>query len=68
MTFATDFWPLFWTIIGSAAVLTVLVTLLVATFTPAWFGSQRHDGPAQLAPAHRPAGAEYPATRHSEAA
>lgn len=34
LTFAADFWPLFWTIAGSGAVLTVLVTLAVATYSP----------------------------------
>lgn len=48
MTYAAGFWPLFWTIIGSGMLLTVLATLLVATFSPAWFG-------------HRPASPPRPA-------
>ena len=34
LTYAADFWPLFWTIIGSGAVLTVLVTLAIAMYSP----------------------------------
>jgi hypothetical protein len=47
LTYATDFWPLFWTIIGSGAALTVLLSVLVAIFSPTWFQSRRHQ-PAQL--------------------
>jgi hypothetical protein len=31
LTFATDFWPLFWTVLGSAAALAVLCTVMIAT-------------------------------------
>jgi hypothetical protein len=31
MVFATYFWPLFWTVIGVGAVVTVIVSLFVAT-------------------------------------
>ena len=63
LSFASDFWPLFWTIIGAAALLTVLASLLVAVFSPEWFRSRRHQPagpPARLAarqagPAHRAA-------------
>ncbi|HZR51922.1 MAG TPA: hypothetical protein VFB06_20705 [Streptosporangiaceae bacterium] len=34
LTYAADFWPLFWTIVGSGAVLTVLLTLGIATYSP----------------------------------
>jgi hypothetical protein len=37
---APDFWPLFWAITGGAALVTVLLSLLVATFSPEWF--RRH--------------------------
>jgi hypothetical protein len=30
LTFATDFWPLFWTLLGGAAALTVLCSVLIA--------------------------------------
>jgi len=43
LSFASDFWPLFWTITGTAALLTVLVSLLVAVFSPEWFRSRRHQ-------------------------
>ena len=54
MTYAADFWPLFWTIVGGGAVLTVLLSLLVATFSPSWFarsGRNQAASPAQLRPA-----------------
>lgn len=44
LTFATDFWPLFGTIVGAGALLTVLLTLVVAKYTP---GHSRH---AELIP------------------
>jgi len=31
LTYAANFWPLFWAVLGGGAVLTVLLTLLVAT-------------------------------------
>lgn len=34
LTYAADFWPLFWTIAGSGAALTVLLTLAVARYSP----------------------------------
>ena len=34
LSFAADFWPLFWTIIGGGALVTVLLSLLVGTFSP----------------------------------
>ena len=64
-TYAADFWPLFWTIIGGGAVLTVLLTLMVATFSPSSWSSRRrrpvlvrvaarghdHEAPARLSKA-----------------
>jgi hypothetical protein len=47
LTFATDFWPLFGTIVGAGALLTVLLTLVVAKYTP---GHSRHFGQAELIP------------------
>ena len=32
LTFATDFWPLFWAAIGTGAALTVLCSLMLAPF------------------------------------
>ena len=55
LNYASDFWPLFWIITGSGAVLTALACLLVATFSPSWF---THDGrPAPVIRLHpaRPA-------------
>jgi hypothetical protein len=34
LTYAADFWPLFWTIVGSGAALTVLVTLAIGLLWP----------------------------------
>jgi hypothetical protein len=46
LTYASDFWPLFWTVLGGGLVLTVLASLLVATFSPEWFRSRREPTPA----------------------
>jgi hypothetical protein len=54
LTYAADFWPLFWAIVGGGAVLTVLMSLLVATFSPSWFGRpgrKQAGSHAQLTPA-----------------
>lgn len=59
MTFAANFWLVFWTVIGGGALLTVLAVLLVAAFP-------RH-GHAELATVHQ-AHAGYETGRHSEAA
>ena len=59
LTYASDFWPLFWTIIGGGALLTVLAVLLVAAFP-------RH-GHAELATVHQTR-AGYETGRHSKAA
>jgi len=70
LSFAADFWPLFWTIIGGAALVTVLLSLLVATFSPTWFRShQRHQPtltPAE--PAEQQAGHHYRASQEAKAA
>jgi len=58
LSFASDFWPVFWTVIGGAALLTVALSLLVALFSPAWFRPRRRQQPAPTAlrPAARQAG------------
>jgi hypothetical protein len=33
LTFATDFWPLFWTAVGSGAAVTVLCSWMLAPFS-----------------------------------
>ena len=70
LSFAADFWPLFWTILGGAALVTVALSLLVATFSPTWFRSHRRHQhvltPAE--PAGRPAGHAYQARRDAKAA
>jgi len=70
LSFAADFWPLFWTIIGGAALVTVVLSLLVATFSPTWFRShQRHQPtrtPAELA--DRRAGHDDQAGQEAKAA
>jgi hypothetical protein len=37
LSFASDFWPLFWTIIGSGALLTMLICVGIATCEPTWY-------------------------------
>ena len=37
LSFAPDFWPLFWTVLGGGALVTAVLSLLAATFSPAWF-------------------------------
>jgi hypothetical protein len=70
LSFAADFWPLFWVITGGAALVTVVLSLLVATFSPAWFRShQRHQPsrtPAELA--GQRAGHDYRDRREAKAA
>jgi len=70
LNFAADFWPLFWTIIGAGALVTVVLSLLVATFSPTWFRShQRHQPTLTLAePGEQHAGHDYQAGREAKAA
>jgi len=52
LSYASDFWPLFWIIAGSGALLTALACLLVATFSPSWFKHHHHVAPlTELHPA-----------------
>ena len=60
ITLAADFWPLLWTLIGAGALLTALLCLLTATFSPAWFGTRHTFRPAVPLPG-RPA---RPSRRH----
>jgi hypothetical protein len=70
LSIATDFWPLFWTIIGGAALLTGLLSVLIATISPA--GSRPRRRPelalAPVRPADRPAGPVHQPDRGSRAA
>ena len=70
LTLATDFWPLFWTIIGGAALLTVLLSALIATISPAAIRPRRGPGLALATaqPADRPAGSGYRPHRDTRAA
>jgi hypothetical protein len=75
LSFASDFWPVFWTIFGGAVLLTVLLSLLVATFSPAWFRPrQRHQPtlataePTAERPAGPRAGRDYQPDRAAKAA
>lgn len=46
LSFASDFWPLFWIIIGGGAALTVASSIIVATFRPSRLrlsGPRRHE-------------------------
>jgi hypothetical protein len=62
LSFAADFWPLFWAIMGAGALVTVALAVLIATLSPA--GSRPHRGhrlpatPAELA--ERQADPGYP--------
>ncbi len=55
LSFASDFWPLFWTIIGTGALLTVLMCIAVATFRPAWFRWHESGTVHHLPRRHAPA-------------
>jgi hypothetical protein len=70
LSFAADFWPLFWTIIGAATLVTLVLSLLVVTFSPTWFRShQRHQPtltPAE--PGEQQAGHEYQTGQEAKAA
>jgi len=70
LTFAADFWPLFWTIIGAGALLTALLSGLVATISPAAFRPHRRPElaltPGQ--PADRPADPSYHSRHDTKAA
>lgn len=70
LSFATDFWPLFWTITGGAALLTALLSMLIATVAPAGFRPRHRPGLALAAaqPADRPAGPSRHSHRDSKAA
>ncbi len=67
LSLAADFWPLFWTIIGAAALVTVVLSLLVATFSPAWFRSRQRHQPTVTLAEHRP-GHDYQAGQEAKAA
>ena len=69
LSFGADFWPLFWAIMGGAAVLTVALSLLIATITPAGFRPQRRrTALAPVGPAGRQAGHDAPAHPEAKAA
>ena len=70
LSFATDFWPLFWTIMGGAALLTVLLSALIAAVSPAGFRPRRRPELALAAaqPANRPAGPGYQPRHDTKAA
>lgn len=62
LSFAADFWPLFWAIMGAAALVTVALAVLIATISPAGSRPRRSHQP-QLAPAglaEQPTGHGYP--------
>jgi len=50
---AADFWPLFWAIMGAGALVTLALSVLIATIAPAGSrprrGHQRPGTPAELA-------------------
>ena len=50
LNFTAAFWPLFWAIIGAGALVTVALSALIATISPAGFRPRRGHRP-QLAAA-----------------
>lgn len=70
LSFTADFWPLFWAIMGAGVLITLALSVLIATISPA--GSRPHRGHGlALAPAEltgKQAGHGYPAHRDAEAA
>ena len=62
LTFATDFWPLLGAIMGAGALVTVALSVLIATISPAGSRPRRRHQlaltPAELADRH--AGQDYP--------
>ena len=59
LSFAADLWPLFWAIFGAAALVTVALSVLVATISPSGSrpGRGHQAAPAELA--GRQAGQDY---------
>jgi hypothetical protein len=55
LTFATGFWPLFWTAVGSGAAVTVLCSWMLASLSrqPQPIPVERTATVAELAAAHR---------------
>ena len=49
---ASDFWLLFWTIIGSGVALTVVSSIAIATFRPSWLLWPSGSGRRELAAVH----------------
>jgi hypothetical protein len=70
LSFAPDFWPLFWTILGGAALVSVVLSLLAAAFSPAWFRPHHRHQPASTpaGPAGRQAGHPHRGRREVKAA
>jgi hypothetical protein len=62
LSLASDFWPLFWTVIGIGAALTVLLCIVVATSEPDW--TERSE-PATVHHLPRP---HLPKAHHRKAA
>jgi hypothetical protein len=54
LNFTSDMWPLFWAIIGSGALLTVLICVAIATAPPAWPSWQRSGTVHHLPRRHQP--------------
>jgi hypothetical protein len=70
LSFAADFWPLFWAIIGAGALVTVVLSVLIGTISTA--GSRPRRGHRlALAPAEPTgpqSGHDYPAHQDAKAA
>lgn len=64
LTFAADFWLVFWSVIGGGALLTVLACALVATLP--WRAHGRKS--ADLTTVNPASAYGYQATQHSRAA
>jgi hypothetical protein len=67
LAYASDFWSLFWTVLGGGLMLTVLASLLVATVSPDRFRREPAPAWAKLAADFR-AERDYQASRGTKAA
>jgi hypothetical protein len=66
LSFGAAFWPLFWAIIGGAALVTVALSMLIGAISPAGFRPHRGHRLA-VAPAG-PAGSAEPAAQPTKLA
>jgi hypothetical protein len=70
LSFAADFWPLFWAIMGAGALITVTLSVLIATISPAGSRPSRGHRLTLTTPelSGRQSGHGYPASQGTKAA